>query len=226
MEPHHQQTRRYEAGYQPRDYPDPGYGRGSEYGQDRGYDPYREPGRPEYREPGYPEQRDPGYREYRDPGYREYREPPAPRPRPQQRPRRQFAFGMFAGGVFAAAVVTALAAWFCAWIIQLINTRVAQTGRFGVWNPTTQDPYSFAVLAAMAAVLAGVLWYVLYLGTPSPELFFTWIVGLLTAAAVVTAVAVPSDLWTGIATAIEYLVIGVPILSMVRIVGARSVGYQ
>ncbi|WP_342216736.1 hypothetical protein [Nocardia asiatica] len=133
---------------------------------------------------------------------------------------------MFAGGVIATAVVTALAAWLCAWIIEIIATRVTESGSFGVWNPMAQDAYWFAVVAFICALLAGVLWYLLRLGTPSPELFFTWIVGILTAAAVIIPLALSSHLWVGISTGIEHLVIGLPILSLVRMVGAKSIVHQ
>ncbi|MEU2014048.1 hypothetical protein ABZ529_34665, partial [Nocardia sp. NPDC019302] len=75
------------------------------------------------------------------------------------------------------------------------------------------------------ALLGGVLWYLLRLGTPSPELFFSWIVGILTAAAVIIPLALSSDLWVGISTGIEHLVIGLPIFSLVRMVGAKSIVY-
>jgi hypothetical protein len=156
-------------------------------------------------EPGYP----PG--NYSNPeyggnhGYDAYQQAdyPAPRPRPRREP--DLDIGKFAGGVFAAAVVTALAAWLCAWIIEVIATRVTQSGRFGVWNPMAEDAYWFAVAAFICALLAGVLWYLLRLGTPSPELFFTWIVGILTAAAMIVPLVLSSDLWVGISTGIEHL---------------------
>lgn len=169
-----------------------------------------------YGEPEYG--RDRGDNAYQQPDY------PDRRPRPRQEPSLDL--GKFAGGVFAAAVVTALAAWLCAWIIQVIATRVTQTGRLGVWNPMAEDAYWFAMVAFFCALLAGVLWYLLRLGTPSPGLFFTWIVGILTAAAVIIPLVLSSDLWVGLSTGIEHLVIGLPILSTVRMVGAKSVIYR
>jgi len=199
MDPRDQHTRRYEAGYQPENYPDPkyhqreqGYGPSTGYGQDHGYGPYP---------------------------------PQQPSPAPRHPPKPDVNIGMFTGGVFAAAAVTALAAWLCAWIIEIIATRVTESGRFGVWNPMAQDAYWFAVMAFLCALLAGVLWYVLQLATPSPDSFFGWIVGILIAAAVIIPLALTTDLWVGIATATEHLIIGLPILSLVRMVGAKSTIY-
>ncbi|WP_216899451.1 DUF6069 family protein [Nocardia alni] len=195
-DPRDQYTARYEAGYQPGSYGDPEYGREPGYGRDPGYGAYPPPA-------DYPDRR--------------------PRP-PRQGP--EVDLGKFVGGVLAAAVVSALAAWLCAWIIQVIATKVTQTGKLGVWNPMAQDAYWFAVVAFLCALLAGVLWYLLLLGTPSPGLFFTWIVGILTAAAVIIPLVLSSDIWVGVTTAVEHLVIGLPILSTVRMVGARSITYR
>lgn len=181
-----------------------------------GYQPgnYRDP--VNYRDPEYG-------RDYEHSGYQQSDYPDRqPRPRPEP----NVDIGKFVGGVFAAAVVTALAAWLCAWIIEVIATRVTQSGKFGVWNPMAEDAYWFAVVAFICALCAGVLWYLLRLGTPSPELFFTWIVGILTAAAVIIPLVLSSNLWVGISTGIEHLVIGLPILGMVRMVGDKSVVYQ
>ncbi|MQY22521.1 hypothetical protein [Nocardia macrotermitis] len=231
-DPRDQHTARYEPGYQPGNYREPGYGR------DCGYDAPQQPEygyqQPEYpnRQPEYrdrqPEYRDrhPEYRE-RQPEYAEYgdrQEYPDRRPRQRQGP--ELDPGKFIGGVLAAAVVTALAAWLCAWIIQVIADRVTQSGKFGVWNPMAEDAYWFAVVAFLCAVLAGALWYLLRMGTPTPGLFFTWIVGILTAAAVVIPLVLSSDVWIGISTGIEHLVIGLPILSLIRMVGAKSLIYR
>lgn len=210
MDPRDQHTARYEAGYQPGNYRDPAHGRDHGYGQDPGY----------AQSPRYGQ--DAGYGSEAYDAYQQSDHPDR-QSRPPQGP--EVNIGMFTGGVFAAAVVTALAAWLCAWIIEIIATRASESGKFGVWNPMAQDAYWFAVVAFICTLLAGVLWYLLRLGTPSPELFFNWIIGILTAAAVIIPLALSSDLWVGISTGIEHLVIGLPILSMVRMVGAKSIVY-
>ncbi|MEV6322875.1 hypothetical protein AB0M45_17010 [Nocardia sp. NPDC051787] len=197
MDPRDQHTARYESGYQPGNYRDPGYSQDRGYGQGHGYG--------------------------QDHGYSAYQQSDPPDRQSRQHQGPDVNIGMFVGGVIAAAVVTALAAWLCAWIIEIIATRVTESGEFGVWNPMAQDAYWFAVVAFICTLLAGVLWFLLRLGTPSPELFFGWIVGILTAAAVIIPLALSSHLWVGISTGIEHLVIGLPILSLVRMVGAKSI---
>nr|WP_039805141.1 DUF6069 family protein [Nocardia araoensis] len=230
MDPRDQHTARYEAGYQPGEYRDPGYGQdrgygqASGYGQDRGYG--QASGYSQAAEYGQDHRYDQVSGYDQDQGRGVY--PPSESPHRQSRSRQEpdVNIGMFVGGVIAAAVVTALAAWLCAWIIEIIATRVSESGKFGVWNPMAQDAYWFAVVAFICALLGGVLWYLLRLGTPSPELFFGWIVGILTAAAVIIPLALSSDLWVGISTGIEHLVIGLPIFSLVRMVGAKSMVYR
>ncbi|MEU1960894.1 DUF6069 family protein [Nocardia sp. NPDC019304] len=232
MDPRDQHTARYEPGYQPGDYRDPGYGQDRGYSQPSGRGPARGYGQPAgygqdhgYGQPSpYGQDQASEYGQDAGPGAYQHSEPRGRQPRPRQEP--DVNIGMFVGGVVAAAVVTALAAWLCAWIIEIIATRVSESGKFGVWNPMAQDAYWFAVVAFICALLGGVLWYLLRLGTPSPELFFGWIVGILTAAAVIIPLALSSDLWIGISTGIEHLVIGLPIFSLVRMVGAKSIVYR
>ncbi|GAA1455686.1 DUF6069 family protein [Williamsia maris] len=146
----------------------------------------------------------------------------APKP-PRRGPRINA--GLFAGGVLATAVVTALAAWLVAWIIRVISQRITETGKLGVWNPVAQDEYWFAVVGALCALLAGALWYVLQLTTPSPDQFFGWIVGLLIVAAVLLPLLLSQEWTSAIGTAVMHLVIGLPILFLVRAMGSKSLEY-
>jgi hypothetical protein len=162
-----------------------------------------------------------------DPGHQQqYVAEPARRaPRP---PRRgpQINIGLFIGGVVATAVVTALASWLVAWIIRVISQRITETGKLGVWNPVSQDEYWFAVVGGLCALFAGALWYVLQLTTPSPDQFYAWIVGLLVIAAVILPLLLSREISTGIGTAVMHLVIGLPILFLIRAMGSRSVEYR
>lgn len=165
--------------------------------------------------------------QYADPGYpQQYAAEPA-RKAPRA-PRRgpQINIGLFIGGVVATAVVTALASWLVAWIIRVISQRITETGRFGVWNPVAQDEYWFAVVGGLCALFAGALWYVLQLTTPSPDQFYAWIVGLLVIAAVILPLLLSREISTGIGTAVMHLVIGLPILFLIRAMGSRSVEYR
>ncbi|MCZ4552885.1 hypothetical protein [Gordonia rubripertincta] len=186
---------------------------------DRGYDPD-----PQAYSQSYPQQ--PGY----DQGYGQ--QPPAdqyyaaaPAGQPPRRPksnRPQVNPTMFIGGVLATAIVTGLAAWLVAWLIRLVIERVNETGKLGVWNPMANDEYWFAVVAFLCALFAGALWYVLQLATPSPNQFFSWIVGLLIIAAVLIPLLLSRDWTTGISTAIIHAVIGLPILFLVPAMGTKS----
>jgi hypothetical protein len=77
------------------------------------------------------------------------------------------------------------------------------------------------VLAAFAALLATGLLHLLLLSTPRPVQFFSWIVGLVTIAATLTAFLTNADLSVKVATAAIYLAIGIAIGSLLSGV-ARS----
>ncbi len=153
--------------------------------------------------------------------------PERARSRTPRSPRRgpQINAGLFVGGVIATAIVTALAAWLAAWIIRAVSQRITETGRFGVWNPVAQDEYWFAVVGALCAILAGALWYVLHITTPSPDQFFAGIVGLLIAAAVILPLLLSQEWTSAIGTAVMHLVIGLPIVFLVRAMGSKSLEY-
>ncbi len=146
---------------------------------------------------------------------------PPPRRRTPSGPRINVP--LFAGGVVATALVTGLAAWLVAWFIREVFARITEQGRFGVWNPAASDPVWFGVAGAICAILAGVLWYLLQLSTPAPSQFYGWIVGLLVIASIVSPLLLSRTWDTGIATAVVHLVIGVPILGLIRAVGAKSI---
>ncbi|GAA2068996.1 DUF6069 family protein [Williamsia deligens] len=168
---------------------------------------------------------------YADPGYAQQQYPAQSYAEPARKPRApkrgpQINIGLFIGGVVATAVVTALAAWLVAWIIRVISQRITETGKFGVWNPVAQDEYWFAVVGGLCALFAGALWYVLQMTTPSPDQFYAWIVGLLVIAAVLLPLLLSREISAGIGTAIMHLVIGLPILFLIRAMGSRSVEYR
>lgn len=155
---------------------------------------------------------------------------PAPersRSRAPKAPRRgpRINAGLFVGGVVATAVVTALAAWLAAWIIRVISQRITETGKLGVWNPVAQDEYWFAVVGVLCAIFAGALWYVLHTTTPSPDQFFSGIVGLLIVAAVLLPLLLSQEWTSAVGTAVMHLVIGLPIFFLIRAMGSKSLEY-
>lgn len=194
-------TQRYETGYSP------------DRGSGRSGDAYRSAS---YNQSGYNQSRyDNQSGGYQQSGYRGDSGSGGNNRTPQVN------YGYYAGGVIATAVVTALGAWLAAWIIRVVFERLTDSGRFGVWNPMAQDEYWFALVGFVCALLGGLLWVLLTLTTPSPNQFYTWIVGLLIAAAIIIPLALSEDWRTGLATAIEHAVIGFPVLYLIKAVGAK-----
>ncbi|WP_346995766.1 hypothetical protein, partial [Dietzia sp. SLG310A2-38A2] len=144
---------------------------------------------------------DPGYDEpySNEAAYPERREPRGP----------ALDVGKFLGSVAATALVAAIAGWLIAWVVE------AAFGRFGhQWANGGNTPTMYAVYGAVAAILAGLLWYLLLVGTANPQQFFSWTVGLLIIAAVALPLLVTVPFLDGLAAAIVHLFIGLPILAL------------
>ena len=77
--------------------------------------------------------------------------------------------------------------------------------------------------AALVAIVATALLYLLVLAAPSPRMFFSWIMGLATLAAVVYPFSTNAPLDQKGATAIVNLVLGIAITSLLSAVAVRSV---
>lgn len=140
-----------------------------------------------------------------DPGYadeRVYAEPPARR-------GPGVDLGKFAGSVVAMAVVAAIAGWLIAWVVEALFSRFGHQ-----WANGGNTPTMYAIYGAVAAILAGLLWYLLLIGTANPRQFFSWTVGLLTVAAVVLPLLLTVPFLDGVAAAIVNLFIGLPILAL------------
>jgi hypothetical protein len=144
---------------------------------------------------------DPGYDEqyYSDPGYPGSREPRGP----------GLDMGKFAGSVAATALVAAIAGWLISWVVDAVFTRFGHQ-----WANGGNTPTMYAVYGAVAAILAGLLWYLLLVGTANPQQFFSWTVGLLIVAAVALPLLVTVPFLDGLAAAIVHLLIGLPILAL------------
>jgi hypothetical protein len=97
---------------------------------------------------------------------------------------------------------------------------LAPTGD-GAWGNAHTGEY--ALLAALAALIAAGLLYLLELGAPAPRVFFGWIVGLATLAAVVYPFSTSAPLEQKAATAIVNLILGVAIASLLSAVSARAI---
>jgi hypothetical protein len=82
---------------------------------------------------------------------------------------------------------------------------------------------NYAVTAFLLGLAATGLAHLLSLTTPRPRVFFAWIVGLVTVAAMVVPFAFEGDLIGKVGTAVINLVIGISIASLLRSVLARTV---
>jgi hypothetical protein len=128
----------------------------------------------------------------------------------------------FWAGAVATAVVAALIALvgilICRWTLRIPILAPAGAGAWG--NAHTGEYVLLAALIALAA--AGVL-YLLVLGTPQPGMFFDWMMGLATLAAVVYPFSTAAPLDQKGATAVVNLVLGIAITSLLTAVAARAV---
>jgi len=128
----------------------------------------------------------------------------------------------FWAGAAATAVVAALIA-----LVGILVSRwalnipiLAPTGD-GAWGNAHTGEY--VLLAALVALIAAGVLYLLELGAPAPRVFFGWIVGLATLAAVVYPFSTSAPLQQKAATAIVNLILGVAIASLLSAVSARAI---
>jgi hypothetical protein len=139
-------------------------------------------------------------------------------PRPVDRPPRVNPSRLWAAGL-ATAVVAALVALVGVLVVRALLRIDAyaprDAGAFG--NSAT---VMLCVGAAAAALAATGLVHLLLLSTPRPLAYFSWIVGLVTTAAVVLPFTYASGLAVALAQAVIHLVIGTAIGSLVT--GAAS----
>ncbi|MDX6417854.1 MAG: hypothetical protein QOG28_2474 [Trebonia sp.] len=128
----------------------------------------------------------------------------------------------FWAGAVATAVVAALIALvgilICRWTLNIPILAPAGDGAWG--NAHTAE---YALMAALIAIIAAGLLYLLVLGTPQPNMFFDWITGLATLAAVVYPFSTSAALDQKAATAIVNLVLGIAIISLLSAVAARAI---
>ncbi|MHA6620869.1 DUF6069 family protein [Pseudonocardia sp. DLS-67] len=81
---------------------------------------------------------------------------------------------------------------------------------------------SYAITAAVLALVATALAHLLAVTAPRPRSFFAWIVGLATVVGVVLPLTTGDSLGGSVATAVVDLVIGLCILSLVSSVLSRT----
>jgi hypothetical protein len=128
---------------------------------------------------------------------------------------------LWAGGL-ATAGVAALIAWLGTLTCRaLLDVEVADSA--AALDVTDSFVGNYALTAAVVALLATGLAHVLSLTTPTPRSFFSWIVGLVTAAAVVLPFTRGDDLAVQVCAAAINLLIGAAIGSLLGTVLSRTV---
>lgn len=127
---------------------------------------------------------------------------------------------LWAGGV-ATAVVAALVAFVGLLIARgLFEVPVLAPKGDGIWGNASTTTY--AIAAAIAALLATGLMHLLSVATPAPGQFFGWIMVLVTLIAVVLPLTLTVERSAKIATAAINLVIGLVIALVVSSMAANA----
>jgi len=130
--------------------------------------------------------------------------------------------GRFWAGGVATAVVAALIALvgilICRWTL---NIPILAPAGDGAWGDAHTGEY--VLVAALVALVAAGLLYLLVLSTPQPVLFFRWIIGLVTLIAVVYPFSSGAPIDQKVATAIVNLVLGLAIASLLTATAARAI---
>jgi hypothetical protein len=146
--------------------------------------------------------------------------PAPPRNAPANRVRPDPA--QYWAGAAATAVVAALIALVGILIVRwTLNIPIMAPAGDGAWGNAHTAAY--ALLAALIALVAAGLLYLLMLSTPQPSTFFNWIMGLATLAAVVYPFSTSAPLDQKAATAVVDLVLGIAIMSLLSMVASRAV---
>ena len=129
--------------------------------------------------------------------------------------------GRFWAGAVATAIVAALIALvgilICRWTL---NIPILAPAGDGAWGDAHTGEY--VLVAALVALVAAGLLYLLVLSAPNPGLFFRWIIGLVTLIAVVYPFSSGAPLDQKVATAAVNLVLGIAIGSLVAEVSRRA----
>ena len=130
--------------------------------------------------------------------------------------------GRFWAGAVATAIVAALIALvgilICRWTL---NIPILAPAGDGAWGDAHTGEY--VLVAALVALVAAGLLYLLVLSTPNPGLFFRWIIGLVTLIAVVYPFSSGAPLDQKVATAAVNLVLGLAIASLLTATAARAI---
>lgn len=128
---------------------------------------------------------------------------------------------LWSGGLataLVAALVAALGVLVCQGVLDIKLTRPA------LWLDVSDSfALNYAVTAFAAALAATGLAHLLSVTTPKPRIFFGWIIGLLTVAAMVVPFAQSGTTASKVAASVINLAIGLAIASLLTAVLSRTV---
>ena len=141
--------------------------------------------------------------------------PPAPRSRPTVDARTLWAGG--AATAVVAGLIALVGVLICRWVLKIPVLAPKRDGAYGDAHTTT-----LVLIAAGGALFATLVIHLLLLGVPRPQVFFGWIVALVTLVFVVFPFSTGAKLEQQVATAVVYLVIGVATGSLVATVADRA----
>lgn len=128
---------------------------------------------------------------------------------------------LWSGGVATAVVgglVALVGVLVCRWLFKIPVLAPQKDGAYGDAHTTI-----VVLIAAIAALVATGLVYLLLVSTPKPLTFFRWIIGLATVLFVIVPFRTSAPLSAKFGTAIVDLVIGIAIGSLVSSVAMRSI---
>ena len=128
---------------------------------------------------------------------------------------------LWAGGIGTAVVVALVVVVAIMLIRGILNIAILAPERAGAYG--TVSTTSYALAGAAAAIAATGLLNLLLALMPSPVQFFHWIVGLLTALAVLLPFTLVAELDAKIATAALNLLIGLCIMTLLGSIGAGAI---
>jgi hypothetical protein len=128
---------------------------------------------------------------------------------------------LWAGGVATACVAALVAAVGVLLFSSVLDIKIV---RLPVLLPITDSlALNYAATAFVLALVATGLAHLLVITTPRPRVFFGWIVGLVTVAAMVMPFAFDASAASKISTALINMIIGIAIGTSVSAVLSRTV---
>ncbi|MBP2328775.1 hypothetical protein JOF56_009160 [Kibdelosporangium banguiense] len=133
--------------------------------------------------------------------------------------------GVNAARLWASGLATAVVAALLAVVGILIARGVVEVAVLapkgeGVWG--NANTFTYAMLSALAALLATGMMHLLILAVAAPRQFFTWIMVLMTLIAVVLPLTLTVEIGGKIATAVINLAIGLAITIVLNTVAASA----